>query len=91
VLAGVSAGLLGSIVAAWPALAFVGCYELLMMLVRAPARRTAGESADEPHGLPDVLSAAVPTDAENAALLALRATLAAGNPSRRISSWSGSS
>src|SRR6266404_5911801 len=55
VLAGVSAGLLGSIVAAWPALAFVGCYELLMMLVRAPARRTAGESADELHGLPDVL------------------------------------
>ena len=80
VLAGVSAGLLGAIVAAWPALAFVGCYELLLMLVRASARRTAGESADNPRGLPDVLSAPVPTDAENAALIALRATLAAGNP-----------
>ena len=63
-----------------PALAFVECYELLMMLVRASARRIAGESADEPNDLPDALSAPVPTDAENAALIALRATIAAGNP-----------
>ncbi len=39
-LAGVPSGWLGAIVAAWPAAAFVGCYELLMMLVRASARRS---------------------------------------------------
>jgi hypothetical protein len=39
VLAGVSYGWLGSVIAAWPAYAFVGSYELLMMLVRASARR----------------------------------------------------
>ena len=39
VLAGVPSGWLGALIASWPALAFVGCYELLMMLVRASARR----------------------------------------------------
>jgi hypothetical protein len=39
VLAGLAAGWLGAVIASWPALAFVGCYELLMMLVRAAARR----------------------------------------------------
>jgi hypothetical protein len=45
VLAGVSSGLLGAVVAAWPALGFVGCYELLMLLVRASVRRSAPTSA----------------------------------------------
>jgi hypothetical protein len=72
VLAGVSAGPLGAIVAAWPAAAFIGCYELLMMLVRAAAKRATAVAG--------MVSAPVPTDAENAALLALRATLEAGNP-----------
>jgi hypothetical protein len=81
VLAGVPSGPLGAIVAAWPAAAFVGCYELLMMLVRASARRAATEpeSAPETIGLAAV-SSLVPADAESAALIALRATLAAGNP-----------
>lgn len=50
VLAGVTAGWLGSVVAAWPALAFIGSYELLMMLVRAAARRAshASGNADAP-------------------------------------------
>jgi hypothetical protein len=39
VLAGVASGPLGAVIAAWPAAAFVGCYELLMLLVRASARR----------------------------------------------------
>lgn len=39
VLAGVTSGLLGAVIAAWPATAFVGCYELVMLLVRASARR----------------------------------------------------
>jgi len=49
VLAGLSSGALGAVIAAWPALSFVGCYELLMMLVRAAARRVsvASETADE--------------------------------------------
>jgi hypothetical protein len=77
VLAGVPSGWLGAIVAAWPAAAFVGCYELLMMLVRASARRTAAEPE---MAAPGAALAAVPADAESAALAALRATLSAGNP-----------
>ena len=48
VLAGVPSGLLGAVVAAWPALAFVGCYELVMMLVRAAARRAVDSVATGP-------------------------------------------
>jgi hypothetical protein len=103
VLAGITSGLLGAIIAAWPALAFIGCYELLMLLVRASARRAAepvsvpqeadeNEPADaleenthaapenEPDPDPYAARVTVPTDAEHAALLALRATHAAGNP-----------
>lgn len=80
VLAGVSAGPLGAVVAAWPAAAFVGCYELLMVLVRASARRNGHAAEDEPHGSPDAVPPPVPADAQDAALIALRATLAAGNP-----------
>ena len=73
---GAEFGLSGALWAAWPAAAFVGCYELLMLLVRASARRapTAPESA------PDAPWPPAPTDAQNAAVMALRATLAAGNP-----------
>jgi hypothetical protein len=53
VLAGVPSGPLGAVVAAWPAAAFIGCYELLMMLVRASARRT---------GTVPALAPAVPAD-----------------------------
>ena len=84
VLAGVPSGWLGAIVAAWPAAAFVGCYELLMMLVRAAARRAQiGELA---HGLEPQIRldqtdlVPVPADAETAAIASLRATLAVGNP-----------
>ena len=66
--------------AAWPAAAFDGCYELLMLLVRASARR-AGAAA--PSGPPGVVPAPVPVapaSLEHAAEMALRATLAAGNP-----------
>jgi hypothetical protein len=80
VLAGVSAGMLGAIVAAWPALAFVGCYELLMMLVRASARRIVEDGSDGLESTYGTVPAPVPTDAEHAAALALTATLAAGNP-----------
>ncbi|ASU58919.1 hypothetical protein CGQ36_15705 [Nocardiopsis dassonvillei] len=42
-------GLVGSIVAAWPAVALAGCYERLMWLVRSdnrPAREAASEVSD---------------------------------------------
>ncbi len=70
---GVTYGLAGALWAAWPALAFVGCYELLMMLVRAAARRAQAEPAS-------TVSSAVANAAEIAAEASLRATLAAGNP-----------
>jgi hypothetical protein len=72
VLAGAAYGLLGAAVAAWPALALVGSYELLMWLVRHGAAMSASDSGAG--------WAPVPADAESAALVALRATLAAGNP-----------
>ena len=83
VLAGAGYGPLGAVIAAWPALAFVGCYELLMMLVRASARRApaTGARATEPQA--SEVPPAVPSSAESAAEASLRATLAAGNP------WSG--
>ena len=70
---GVSFGLAGALWAAWPAVAFVGCYELLMLLVRAAARR-------QPDRPPGTTTSVVPGDAETAALASLRATLTAGNP-----------
>lgn len=39
VVAGIQDGPLGAVIAAWPAATFVGCYELIMLLVRASARR----------------------------------------------------
>ncbi len=73
-------GLPGALWAAWPAAAFVGCYELLMLLVRASAKRT-GETAQEAgQTAPDAVLAPIPADAQDAALMALKATLAAGNP-----------
>ena len=71
---GVAFGLAGALWAAWPALAFVGCYELLMMLVRASARRAQTGAAG------DTVSSPLPNAAETAAEASLRATLAAGNP-----------
>jgi hypothetical protein len=53
----------------------------MMMLVRATAARAATQQpAPTAAGTPDALWAPVATDAETAALAALRATTAAGNP-----------
>ena len=52
ILAGAGYGPLGAVVSAWPALAFVGCYELLMMLVRSSARRTASAPGEHPESAP---------------------------------------
>ena len=70
---GAKTGPSGALWAAWPALAFVGCYELLLLLARASARRADPPAAD---GFPVV----VPSGNETAAEASLRATLALGNP-----------
>ena len=70
---GAQTGPAGALWAAWPALAFVGCYELLLLLARASARR---DQSDAPGLVPPPL----PNAAETAAEASLRATLAAGNP-----------
>lgn len=70
---GVAFGLAGALWAAWPALGFVGCFELLMMLVRASARRAENL-------VPREFPSAIPSDVEAAALASMRATVAAGNP-----------
>ena len=62
---GLPYGLPGALISGWPAVAFIGCAEMAIGMVR----RTRGT----------VLSP-VPADAETAALAALRATTAAGNP-----------
>jgi hypothetical protein len=49
VLAGVAFGVLGAVVAAWPALALVGSYELLMIMIRRA--RTAPEVDDVPQAV----------------------------------------
>ena len=67
---GLPHGALSAVVSTWPAIAFsVACFMLERWLRSRRQAQPPGE-----------LSAAVPTDAENAALMALRATLAAGNP-----------
>ena len=70
---GVAFGLAGALWGAWPALAFVGCYEMLMALVRASARRSQAAPAE-------TVSSALAGATEAAAEASLRATLAAGNP-----------
>ena len=80
VLAGTASGWLGAVIASWPALAFVGCYELLMMLVRAAARRAPAEDGEAQEPQAGMVLSAVPASVEAAAEASMRATLAAGNP-----------
>jgi Protein of unknown function (DUF2637) len=63
---------LGPAISVWPAVAFVAAYEMAVWLVRKR------QAAWRPQ--PDAVPAAIPTDAQNAALIALKATTAAGNP-----------
>lgn len=69
---GAKTGVAGALWAAWPALAFVGSYELLLLLARASARRS-GEVRT------GTAFAPVPSGNETAEA-SLRATLALGNP-----------
>ncbi len=71
VLSGLPAGWLSACIAAWPAVAFIGAIEIDMWMIRR-ARSVPVPTDDT-----------VSPDAESAAEVSLRATLAAGNP------WSG--
>lgn len=80
VLAGVPSGWLGALIASWPALAFVGCYELLMMLVRASSRRASDVTGNLELPQASEVPPPVPSSAEAAAEASMRATLLVGNP-----------
>lgn len=80
VLAGTASGPLGAVIAAWPALAFVGCYELVMMLVRTAARRSGEVPAPDVKPKVSAVPSPVPSNVESAAAASLRATIEAGNP-----------
>jgi hypothetical protein len=67
-------GVLGAVISAWPAVAFIGSVEMAMGLVRA-TRSAPGAAQSAPADL-----AAVTADAESAAKAALAASIAAGNP-----------
>jgi hypothetical protein len=64
--AGIAYGPLGAVVAAWPAAALVGSYELLMTIIRT--------------GVVGPAAPPVPSDVDEAVRLAHRASVAAGAP-----------
>jgi len=69
-------------VSAWPAVALVLSYELLMIIVRRSQNAPASVSAPETSlafTLPALMQTA-PSNAEDAARLAIAASVAAGNP-----------
>lgn len=72
---GVAYGLVGAAVSAWPALSFIGSVELVMLMIRR-----SRDSAAEPEPAPEPVRETVPADVEQAARVAYRATVAAGNP-----------
>lgn len=68
---------LGPGISVWPAAAFVAAYEMAVWLVRQ------GQGARRPGQVPAgkaAIPSQVPTGNQDAALIALKATLAAGNP-----------
>lgn len=75
---------LGPEISIWPAVAFVAAYEMAVWLVRKrqdATRRAGADTGSPPAGsAPAPVPVGVPADAQDAALLALRHTTAAGNP-----------
>jgi hypothetical protein len=65
---GLPFGLPGALISGWPAVAFIGCAEMAIGAVRKLGRQ------------PDAVPAPVPTGSQSAAVMALKATVAAGNP-----------
>ena len=71
---GAAYGVLGALIWGWPAYSFILAAGGMVAVVKR------GAVASDPEPPPDAPWAPVPTDAQNAALIALKATLAAGNP-----------
>lgn len=84
VLAGLSYGVLGAVIASWPALALVGSYELLMALIRARSSDAAGASVSAGHAAPSAkpapIASEVPMGSLDAAKVAYAASVRGGNP-----------
>jgi Protein of unknown function (DUF2637) len=91
VLYGAGFGIVGALLSGWPAIAFIGTAEMAIGMIRrartAPVAvaDVAGAGVypapdDTAQTVADVPVVPVPTDNQSAALIALRATLAAGNP-----------
>ncbi len=80
---GLGSGVEGALISGWPALAFIGCAEMAIMSARrfAPAPVSGGDD-ERPASVPaapGTVPSWVPLNAESAALMALRMTVAAGN------------
>jgi hypothetical protein len=71
-------GLSGELLSGWPAVAFVGSVEMVLVMVRRA--RTAPEPAAPVTPVFAVPAQTAPADAQDAARLALSASVAAGNP-----------
>lgn len=71
-------GLSGELLSGWPAVAFVGSVEMVLVMVRRA--RTVPESAEPELSAVPVLTQVAPADSAHAAQLALAASVAAGNP-----------
>lgn len=85
VMSGLPRGPLAATVAAWPALAFTVASFMLERWLAGQAQIRAACADFEVEDAPEIRSSAsdlapVPSDAQSAALAALRATTAAGNP-----------
>jgi hypothetical protein len=72
---GAQYGVLGALIWGWPAYSFILAAGGMVSIVKRGTRKPA-----EPERPADALMPAVPADAQSAALAALRATFAAGNP-----------
>jgi hypothetical protein len=71
---GAQYGAVGALIWGWPAYSFILAAGGMVAVVKRGAAASAPETA------PDASWQAVPADAQNAALIALKATIAAGNP-----------
>jgi hypothetical protein len=70
---GASYGVLGAVISAWPAAAFIGSVEMVMGLVRR-ARHAGARAAGA------AVRAAVPASTQEAARMAWEASVTGGNP-----------
>jgi len=92
VLYGAGFGIVGALLSGWPAVAFIGCAEMAIGMIRrartAPVAVAEADVYPAPYEGPEAVArtvadatlAPVPTDNQHAAVMALRASYAAGNP-----------